>query len=130
MTPTSIVLKQDPWPLYRRPQNKFMLPSKEITHLSFPRAIGSNESDIIIPIPDNHDLNQAIFTHYDGYAVDREKYGNFCGEHIATRRHEILDCDPYVEGLVVVGNTAYLIVYDARFQRSWCLAPGFEAGVE
>jgi hypothetical protein len=72
------------------------------------------------------ELNDIIFGHYNSYLAERENYGNFVGEHIATRRHEVLDCDPYFGGLTFVGDTAYMIVHDERFQRAWCLAPGFE----
>jgi hypothetical protein len=124
MTSLSEVSKEDRWPIYRRPRKHFFLPAdtRKITHISLPTAKHSSQSELI-PIDRKDELFEVIFKHYDSLLPESEKFGNFCGEHIGTRRHEVLDCDPFFGGFKVVGTTAYLIVHDARFQSSWSLAP-------
>ena len=124
MTSLPAFTKEDQWPLYRRPRKQLFLPPiSKITHLSLPTTKRSDEA-AILKIDKKKDLFEQIFEHYDGPLPECERYGNYCGEHIATRRHEVLDCDPYFGGLKEVGKTAYLIVFDERFKSSWCLAPG------
>lgn len=127
MTPFSEVSKEDRWPLYRRPRKHFFLPteSSKITHLSLPTAKRSFDSTLIA-INKKDELFEVIFNHYHSYLPNPTNFGNFCGEHIGTRRHEVLDCDPHFGGFKVVGTQAYLIVHDERFQTSWCLAPETE----
>jgi hypothetical protein len=117
----------DRWPLYRKPLKRCPIPSK-LKQLSFPVAVHSSESTLVqiseILDPDYpKDLYQVVYDHYNSLLAEPEKYGNFCGTHVATRRHEVLDSDPYFSGFQVVKGVAYLTVYDDRYKRTWNLAP-------
>jgi hypothetical protein len=119
---------EDRWPLYRRPRKQFFLPTNsKLTHLAFPTAKRSTKITFL-KFDRKKDLYEQIFEFYNQplSKEERETYGNFVGEHIATRRHEILDCDPWFSGLTAIGRTGYLVIFDARFEKCWCLAEGWE----